>query len=177
MLGILGKSSEQAKPASSDANSILKPVTGKRKSSSSGLCISSGSMVGQDSSNYPQETSRMTSQSAVVKRCNQKKPNYDSNNTVQNCVSDSGSANSVVEDGGAELITGDSNQKSSCKIISMEESCKKIDIAGIRERLKRRKVDRAKNMRSGGDLEAETNGEAWIEREIEKGIELVSALS
>ncbi|GFQ03627.1 cyclin-t1-4 [Phtheirospermum japonicum] len=49
---------------------------------------------------------------------------------------DSGSANSVVEDGDAELIIGDSNQKSGCKIISFKERCPEIDIVRIREKLK-----------------------------------------
>ncbi|KAI3464915.1 hypothetical protein Pfo_021578 [Paulownia fortunei] len=179
MLRLLGHSSKQVMPASSEANSVLKPVAGKRKSGSSELCISSGSMVGPDSSNFSMETARMISKSAVLK-CNQKQPNYDANDTMQtteNCPSDSGSANSVVEDGDAEPIIADSNQKSGCKIVSVKESCQKIDITRIRERLKRRKLDRVENNKSGDHLEDEISGEAWIERELEKGIELVSALS
>lgn len=178
MLGLLGQSSKQAVPASSEVKSELKRVAGKRKSDSSQLCISNGSTIEQDSSNKSMDTARIISKSAVVK-C--KQATSDANDTVQttneNCQSDSGSANSVVEDGDAELITGDSNQESSCKIVSVKERCQKIDITRIRERLKRRKLDRVEYKKSDDNLEDEISGEAWIERELEKGIELVSAMS
>ncbi|KAK6115309.1 hypothetical protein DH2020_007578 [Rehmannia glutinosa] len=180
MLQLLGQSSTQAIPASipasSEANSEIKSAAVKKKHSSSELCISSGSMFTKDSSNLTMETASMISKPAVVK-CNQKRPNNDTVKTTENCLSDSSSANSAVEDGDVELITGDSNQKSGCKIVSVKESCPKIDITKIRERLKRRKLDRVENKKSGDNLEGEISGDAWIEREIENGIELVSALS
>ncbi|KAL0360624.1 UNVERIFIED_CONTAM: Cyclin-T1-4 [Sesamum radiatum] len=179
MLGLLGQSSKQGVPASSEPQSELKSVAGKRKSDSSQLCISSGSTVEQDSSNNATDTAKIISKSAAVK-CNQKQPTSDANDTVQtteNCLSDSGSANSVVEDGDTELITGDSNQESSCKIVSVKERCQKIDVTKIRERLKRRKLDRVEKNKLDDNLEDEITGEAWIEKELEKGIELVSVLS
>ncbi|PIN21562.1 CDK9 kinase-activating protein cyclin T [Handroanthus impetiginosus] len=178
MLQLLGQNSKQAVPASSELKNEPKPVAGKRKSGSSELHISSGLTIEQDSSNYTKETARMTLESAVVKgNEKQPKPNADYNvKTTENCLSDSSSANSVVEDSDAELITGDSNQESLCKIVSVKDSCQKIDIARIRERLKRRKLDRrVENKKSAGNLKDEIDGEAWIERELENGIELVSA--
>ncbi|KAL0314642.1 UNVERIFIED_CONTAM: Cyclin-T1-4 [Sesamum angustifolium] len=179
MLGLLGQSSKQGVPCSSEPKSELRSVSGKRKPDSSQLCISSGSTVEQDSSNKAMDTARIISKSAAVK-CNQKLPTSDANDTMQtteNCLSDSGSANSVVEDGDTELITGDSNQESSCKIVSVKERCQKIDITRIRERLKRRKMDRVEKKNLDDNLEDEITGEAWIEKELEKGIELVSVLS
>ncbi|KAK4429308.1 Cyclin-T1-4 [Sesamum alatum] len=178
MLGLLGQSSKQAVPASSEPKSESKGVAGKRKSDSSQICISSRSTVEQDSSNSAKDTAKIIPKSAAVK-CNQKKSTSDTNDTVptENCQSDSGSANSVVEDGDAELITGDSNQDSSCKIVSVKERCQKIDITRIRERLKRRKLDRVEKKTLDDNLEDEMSGEAWIEKELEKGIELVPVLS
>ncbi|KAL0438495.1 UNVERIFIED_CONTAM: Cyclin-T1-4 [Sesamum latifolium] len=179
MLGLLGQSSKQGVPASSEPKSELKSVAGKRKLDSSQLCISSGSTVEQDSSNIATDTARIISKSTAVE-CNQKQPTSDANDTMrttENCLSDSGSANSVVEDGDTELITGDSNQESSCKIVSVKERCQKIDITRIRERLKRRKLDRVEKKKLDDNLEDEITGEAWIEKELEKGIELVSVLS
>lgn len=180
MRRLLGQSSKQAVPASSETTSGLKPLAGKRKSGNSELCISSGSVAGQDSRDHSMGTNRMLSKSVVVK-CNQKEPNHDAHDTVktnENCLSDSGSANSVVEDGDPELVTGDSNQNTSCKIVSVKESIQKIDITRIRERLKRRKLDRVEKTKSGDNLEDEIiSGEAWIETELEKGIESVSDFS
>ncbi|KAL7117365.1 hypothetical protein ACP275_03G067500 [Erythranthe tilingii] len=162
MLGVLEQGS---------VNSRAKPVPGKRKPIGSGFSNSSGSTAVLNSSNCSTETA---SKSAVIVKCSNTQPKYDANDTAQtteNCASESCSANSGVEDCDAEPINGDLDQKSGCKIISVTEKRHKIDISSIKERLKRRKLNRVENAELGDSSKVdEINGDAWIEREIENGI-------
>ncbi|KAL2504058.1 Cyclin-T1-5 [Abeliophyllum distichum] len=139
--------------------------------------ISSGPVVGQDSRKIPLASVGVHSDSAIA---NHKQPSPDVNvtKTDQCRVDDSGSVNSVIEDGDHEPVTGDSGQKSGCKIVSVEESYRKIDVTRIRERIKRRKLESLTGKKSIGTMDKEiVDSEAWIERELEKDIELFSAHS
>lgn len=137
MLQLLGHSRKRARPFMCDPETKIEPICRKRKSESSESCISNESTV-QDSRNSTKAT--VLSTSAVVKS-NRKHQDVDSNDTVnrtENCImNDSGCTNSVVEDGDGEVIIDDLYQKSGCKIVSVKGSCQKLDVAGLRERLKR----------------------------------------
>lgn len=89
-------------------------------------------------------------------------------------ASDCASANSVVEDDGGDgkPKAGESDQNSSSKIVSVHGGDGKIDVNRIREALKRRRCERTVNKKL---VEAMDDSEAWIERELENGIELETA--
>lgn len=163
MVRLLEPSNEHVMAAPTTTTTGSKPLDENRESGIFESFNSSVSTSEQDSRNHSTETCRILSKSALVK-CSQKQ-------TKENCTSDSGSANSTVEDGDAELVTGDSNHNTSCKIVSVKDFCQKIDISRIKEKLNKRKLEKRK-------LEDEIlSDDAWIEREIEKGVEPVSALS
>ncbi|XP_051139105.1 cyclin-T1-3-like isoform X2 [Andrographis paniculata] len=180
MLQLLGKTSKQTMPASCEDKGEPKAVGVKRKlsSSSAELHNPNGLIAGQALSKYSVETARISSECSSVVSKNPKnlKPDPKDAPTTENCPSESGSANSTVEDVDTDLITADSNQASCCKIVSANENSQKIDISKIREKLKRRKMTR-KQQQGDGNLEDEMNDEAWIEKELEKGIELLPAAS
>ncbi|KAK9023173.1 hypothetical protein V6N11_003400 [Hibiscus sabdariffa] len=94
-------------------------------------------------------------------------------------TSDSGA--STVVDGGegeCELRTEESHPLNPIvKIVSIASTFSKIDAARIRETFKRRRCNRAANLKCVEVRDDEVDSEAWIERELEIGIELESASS
>ncbi|KAL3845264.1 hypothetical protein ACJIZ3_002667 [Penstemon smallii] len=179
MLQLLGQSSIQTVPASEAAKTESKPASRKRSSESTLSCISSSSPISmQDSSNNPLVVKTSALSKPTLVNCKQKQTLNDANKKAESCqTSDCGSANSAVEDGDAELITGDSNQNTGCKILTVEKSYPKIDVTGIREKMKRRKLEKVENKKICQNLENDVNNEGWIERELENGIESISAVS
>ncbi|KAK8988990.1 hypothetical protein V6N11_030361 [Hibiscus sabdariffa] len=94
-------------------------------------------------------------------------------------TSDSG-ASTVVDsgEGECELITEESHLLNpNVKIVSVHKTLSKIDADRIRETFKRRRGDRAANLKRVEVRDDEVDSEAWIERELEIGIELESASS
>lgn len=89
-------------------------------------------------------------------------------------TSDSGTASSVVEEGDCEVHpkTMDSDQSSRSKVFFGQEKTVTIDIIRIRETLKRRKSDGVVKKSVEAIIAAEVDGEAWIESELENGIEM-----
>ncbi|KAJ4962918.1 hypothetical protein NE237_022857 [Protea cynaroides] len=91
-------------------------------------------------------------------------------------TSDCGSMNSIVEDGNTsdegevKARALESDQISSCKMVSVNVGLSDLDKIRIREALKRKRCDRATKM-----VEVTMDDDALIERELEKGVELVSA--
>nr|XP_027092913.1 uncharacterized protein LOC113713388 [Coffea arabica] len=63
-------------------------------------------------------------------------------------ISDCGSANSIVEDGGDELKMGQIEQNSGSKGAAYDASYNKMDVHRIRERLKKRRLDRGTEKKS-----------------------------
>lgn len=127
MLGLLGKNNKQALQSSFSGKSKQKP---KEESNSTGSCISSDSIIRQDSSNISLANAGALLKSATAE-CSQKQTCGYALDTIRNTehhqISEPGSANSVVEDYDNELITRESGQKSACAI-SLVESYQKIDI-------------------------------------------------
>lgn len=66
------------------------------------------------------------------------------------------------------------DQNSRCKIVDVPNNCGKIDINRIRE-LKRRRCDKGVNKKFAGSIDDELDPEAWIESELENGVELEDA--
>ncbi|XWS25811.1 hypothetical protein CRYUN_Cryun27aG0099100 [Craigia yunnanensis] len=93
-------------------------------------------------------------------------------------TSDSG-ASTVVDngEGECELRTEESDLNPSVKIVSVQNTFSKSDADRIRETLKRRRCDRAANLKHVEGRDDEVDSEVWIERELEIGIELESASS
>lgn len=93
-------------------------------------------------------------------------------------TSDSG-ASTVVDngEGECELRTEESDLNPTIKIVSVHNTFSKSDADRIRETLKRRRCDRAANLKCVEGRDDEVDSEAWIERELEVGIELESASS
>ncbi|GMI82542.1 hypothetical protein HRI_001923500 [Hibiscus trionum] len=94
-------------------------------------------------------------------------------------TSDSGTSTVVDSgDGEYEVITEESHLLNpSVKIVSVHNTFSKIDADRIRETFKRRRCDRAANSKCLKVRDDEVDSEAWIERELEIGIELESASS
>ncbi|KAG8654631.1 cyclin-T1-3 isoform X2 [Manihot esculenta] len=94
-------------------------------------------------------------------------------------TSDSCGASSIVnDDGESQPRTGKFDLGSSSKPVPIHDSYSKIEGNRIREALRRRKrCEGAANQMCNKIINAELDTEAWIERELENGIELESASS
>lgn len=161
MLQLLEQNQKQVTPPMSGRSTELKPVGGKATSSSTESCISSVSVVAQDSRNMELVEARGSSTS-VTSKCSEK----ESGNIVntKETESECGSANSAVEDGVCQPIKDDA-KKEICQTISAGDHNGNIDIDRIKERLKRRKLE--KNSLKKLAKDDEIDSEAWIERELE----------
>lgn len=88
-------------------------------------------------------------------------------------TSDSGRNGGTVEDHGqVKPKTVESDQRSSYQIFPNQNNHVKIDANRIREALKRKRRDTAADMKFVEATNSEMDSEAWIERELENGIEL-----
>uniref|UniRef100_A0A5B7A4F9 Cyclin-like domain-containing protein n=1 Tax=Davidia involucrata TaxID=16924 RepID=A0A5B7A4F9_DAVIN len=174
MLGLLEQNRKQASVLAHES----KPVGGKAKSNSSRSCVLSGSIVAQDSG-YGATVDAAGLAKSSLSSCSQNQSCCDFHvavKEVSNCLaSDCGSANSIIEDGDGEPKTGESDQNASYKIVSVQDGCSKMDVNRIREALKRRRWDRVVNKKLVETMDDEIDSEAWIERELENGIEPESA--
>ncbi|XP_009623685.1 cyclin-T1-3-like [Nicotiana tabacum] len=162
MLQLLEQNQKQVTPSMSGRSTELKPVAGKAVSSSTESCISSVSVVAQDSRNMELVEARGSSTS-VTSKCSEKE-SCNIVNTVKETESECGSANSAVEDGVCQPIKDDA-KKEICQTISAGDHNGNIDIDRIKERLKRRKLE--KNSLKKLAKDDEIDSEAWIERELE----------
>lgn len=153
-----------------------KPSAGNTMSSSpQSSCTVSGSVVAQDSGILASMVNAEGLNGSVSLKCNKKLPCSDTlKETSLHCqASDCGSAASVVEDCEGEPVTGKSDLNSSYKIVSVEDGSAKIDVNRIRETFKKRRRDRITDRKLVEDKDGDDmDSEAWIERELEKGIKL-----
>lgn len=172
MQKLLAENQKQVAQPIGCRNTVSKSTDKKTDLSSPESCITSGSA--QDSRNVTILDAGRDSRCAVS-TCTQRKPdcNYQENvKEREHCqISDSGSTNSAVGDGDLEPKVADSDPNPGCKIVSFEASYNKIDVNGIRERIKKRKLDRHREMKLSGAMDNYIDGEAWIEKELENGIE------
>lgn len=91
------------------------------------------------------------------------------------CQTSESASSSVVEEGEGESqpSTTESNQKPD--VITADNKFSKIDTDRIREALKRRRCAEAAKKKLAEAIDPEIDIEAWIESELENGIELESA--
>lgn len=173
MQKLLAENQKQGTQPTGCRSAVSKSTDKKKDLSSPESCITSGSA--QDSRNVTILDAGKDSRRAVS-TCTQRKPdcNYQENVKERgHCqTSDSGSTNSAVADGDLEPKAADSDPNpQSCKIVSLQGSYSKIDVHGIRDRIKKRKLDRLREMKLSDVMDNTTDGDAWIEKELENGIE------
>lgn len=166
MLQLLEQNQKQVIPSTSGKLTELKPFAGKATSSSIKSCISSVSVVAQDSRNMELIETRGSSTSVTSKFS--EKESCISINTVKETehleTSECGSANSAVEDGVCQTLKNEP-RKEIFQNVSIGDHNGKIDIDRIKERLKRRKLEQISLKKSA--MYDEIDSEAWIERELE----------
>lgn len=172
MLKLLEQDRKQTLPPRHERFTQSTALAGKMNSSPQS-CISDGSIARRHSSNVATlENDGLSKSLACVGK----------NGCVKEVLppqtSDSASS-SVVEDGEGDSHprTVESDHDPGCKIISVHDTYSKIDANRIKEALKRRRLDGAANKKFVEASNPEIDGEAWIERELENGIELESASS
>ncbi|KAL3514680.1 hypothetical protein ACH5RR_027397 [Cinchona calisaya] len=178
MLGLLGKNQKQILPSAVPVSQMTesKSTSGKAMLSSPESCISNDSIAAQDSKNR----SFLDTEGASTNdhsTCSQAQPCSDIRDNVKETegrqISDSGSANITVEDGGDELKMGQSEQNSGVKSASCEASFNKLDVHRIRERLKMRRLDGKAENKLDIETNVEIDNEAWIQKELESGVEML----
>jgi len=167
MLQLLEQNQKQVIPSTSSKLSELKTVAGKATSSIAESCISSVSVVAQDSRNMELVETRGPSTSVTSKFS--EKASCNSINTVKEETehwetSECGSANSAVEDGVCQPLKNERG-KEICHTVSVSDHNGKFDIDRIKERLKRRKLEQSSMKKSA--MYDEIDSEGWIERELE----------
>ncbi|KAL3363236.1 hypothetical protein AABB24_012502 [Solanum stoloniferum] len=167
MLQLLEQNQKQVIPSTSSKLSELKTVAGKATSSIAESCISSVSVVAQDSRNMELVETRGPSTSVTSKFS--EKASCNSINTVKEGTehwetSECGSANSAVEDGVCQPLKNERG-KEICHTVSVSDHNGKFDIDRIKERLKRRKLEQSSMKKSA--MYDEIDSEGWIERELE----------
>ncbi|KAM2995022.1 hypothetical protein FF2_042033 [Malus domestica] len=67
------------------------------------------------------------------------------------------------------------DQNSKCRTVSAQTNGSKIDVDRIRDAIKRRRRDKVVNKKSVHAIDDEIDPEAWIESELENGVELQNA--
>ncbi|BFG17755.1 hypothetical protein CerSpe_040290 [Prunus speciosa] len=86
-----------------------------------------------------------------------------------------GKQSGIDEDGSAQIkqIKGELDDRNSrCKTDSVHNNCVKIDINRIRDAIKRKRCERSVNKKVVHATDDEIDTEAWIESELENGVEL-----
>lgn len=138
MLQMLEQNQKQVIPSTSGKLTELKSLAGKATSSSTESCISSVSVVAQDSRNMELVETRRSSTSVTSKLS--EKESCNRINTVKERehleTSECGSANSAVEDGVCQTLKNEP-KKEICQTVSVGDHNGKFDIDRIKERLKR----------------------------------------
>ncbi|PSR99652.1 Cyclin-T1-4 like [Actinidia chinensis var. chinensis] len=130
-------------------------------------CIVSSSYVAQDSGH-----GSTVIDVGLVKSSISKCSENEVSNDICRQTSDCGSATSVVEDCDGGPKAGASDRNSSSRIVSVKGGDSKIDVDRIREALKRKRRDTIVNTNIVKAMDDEIDSEAWIEKELENGIEL-----
>lgn len=172
MYKILAENQKQVKQPVGDKSTESRSVDRKPDLRSQGSCLTSGSA--KDTRNVELleaggNDGHVVSTGGKRKECCDV---LDSGKEKEHCqTSDTGSADSVVEDGDLDPKGADSDLNKGCKIVSIEANYGNIDVLGIRERIKKRKLDRQREMKLVGAMDDHIDSETWIEHELESGIE------
>ncbi|PON93393.1 Cyclin [Trema orientale] len=171
MRRLLGQDRKQPLPSSNRRSIQSKASVGKPLENSSQSCISSESVADcQSSHRYLVEDRGSKEYSAT--RCHNNLAEDD--NYLTACkTSDSGSTSRVVEgvDGEIQLTIVDTDQKTRSNVFRVQNYCCKLDVTRIKDTLKKRKCNGVVKKPLEA-VSAEANNEAWIESELENGIDL-----
>ncbi|CAI9763743.1 unnamed protein product [Fraxinus pennsylvanica] len=103
MLGSLGMNTEQALPSSFSGKSKPKPLAGEGKSNSAESCISSDSVIRQDSSNISLANATALPKSATAE-CNQKQSSVEESYQNIDITMAPGSAESCISSGSVVVL-------------------------------------------------------------------------
>lgn len=201
MLGMLDKNQKPAPPPARGKLIESKPVVAKTIPSIPGSAITNGSNVSQNMAEGVKSATSSSPESCVISsssnaadytgqgamvdggglvksaisKCSENEASSDfyiGMKGIRSQTSDCGSAISVVEDGDFEPKTGKLDQNTK----SIQAADSKIDVDRIRNALKRKRSgQRVVDKKSVEGMDDEIDSEAWIERELENGIELDTA--
>lgn len=172
MLKVLDQNKKQVSHTTKQKVPESKNSNGSEVLSTPESCVSNGSVVNPECRN----ASDVEAEGAfppAVSACLQEKLSVNNCDNVETkwCPkSDSNSSNSTAKDVVFPLREGESDQRTVCRMASVEASNLKIDLVGIRERLKKRKLDRQIEKGSNAGVYDDIDSESWIERELENGI-------
>ncbi|XP_022144252.1 cyclin-T1-3-like isoform X2 [Momordica charantia] len=181
MLKLFEKDRKQSLPPSKKKTHQPEVLDGQTRVDSSQSCVSSVSISDQlDSHDVMAEASDCNK--SVMPNCchNQENINYCiSPVEVLPCqTSDAGSSSSVIDNGDTGICRStednypDQITQSTTVSISASNDYNKINFSRIRETIKRRKLCRATNIKEVQPMSPDVDSEAWIEKELEHGIEL-----
>ncbi|XP_015577219.1 cyclin-T1-3 isoform X1 [Ricinus communis] len=165
MVRLLEQDRKKALPPTDGRIAQSRASVGRMMTSSSQSTITSASIAGSHSNDGT------VVESEVLGAINLKE--------VLPCQTSGSIVSSVInnDDGESQPGTGKFDLSSSCKIVSVRGFYSKIDANRIRETLKRRRLEGTAKKMSIETINADTDGEAWIEEELENGVELESASS
>ncbi|KGN62623.1 cyclin-T1-3 [Cucumis sativus] len=179
MLKLFEKDRKQSLPPSKEKPHQPEGLDGQTRVDSSQSCISSVTV--SDQSHEAMTESSGCNKSLIPNCChNQQNINHSiSPAEVLPCqTSDTGSSSSVIENGDTGICQNteenyfDQITQSTSVSIPVSKDCKKINLFQIREAIKRRRLSRATSTKEVLPMNPDIDGEAWIEKELEQGIEL-----
>lgn len=178
MRRLLGQDKKQPLPSTNKKFIQSKALVGKPLESSSQSCISSESVADCQSSRGDLVEDRRSKEYSAI-HCSQNLVEGDNSLTEKKVLphqTSNSSSSRVFEKGDGEVqpATVDADQNERSNVCSARNNYGNLDLIRIKETLKKRKCIGVvkKPVEAIG---AETNSEAWIESELENGIELGNA--
>ncbi|XP_022996678.1 cyclin-T1-3-like [Cucurbita maxima] len=181
MLKLFEKDRKQSLPPSKEKNHKPEALDGQTRVDSSQSCISSVTISDHLDSHKAIREASDCNKSVTPSRChNQQNVNYRiSPVEVLPCqTSDTGSSSSAIDNGDTGICQNteenypDQIKQSKTVAISMSKDYKKINLCQIREAIKRRRLCRTTSTTEVQPMNSDVDSEAWIEKELEQGIEL-----
>lgn len=178
MLKLFEKDRKQGLPPSKEKTHQPEALDGQARVDSSQSCISSVTI-----SDHLDEAMTEASE------CNKSvMPSCHNQQNINCCISpvevlpcqtsDTGSSSSAIDNGDTGICLNtaenypDQITQTTTVSISVSKDCKKINLCQIREAIKRRRLCRATSTKEVQPMSPDIDSEAWIEKELEHGIEL-----
>ncbi|XP_038886314.1 cyclin-T1-3-like [Benincasa hispida] len=179
MLKLFEKDRKQSLPPSKEKTHQPEALDGQTRVDSSQSCISSVTVSDQLDSHEAMTVASECNKSVMPSCCHdQQNVNYCiSPVEVLPCqTSDTGSSSSAVDNGDTGVCQNTEenfpDQITQSTTVSISVSKDKINLCQIREAIKRRRLCRATSTKEVQPVSPDIDSEAWIEKELEHGIEL-----
>lgn len=181
MLKLFEKDRKESLPPSKEKTHQPEALDGQTRVDSSQSCISSVTISDQLDSHDAMTEAKDCNKSVMPNCChNQENINYCTSPVeVLPCqTSDTGSSSSAIDNGDAGICQSTEENypgqitQSTTVPISVSKDYKKINLCQIREAIKRRRLCRASSTKEVQPMSPDIDSEAWIEKELEHGIEL-----